>query len=762
MSHLPNIVNDLALILLVAGFTTLLFKKLDQPLVLGYIVAGFLTGPHFDLIPSVVDSANIQTWADIGVIFLMFALGLEFSFYKLKSVGTTAFVATAVAAGGMFVIGYAAGSFLGWGHLDCLFLGGMLCMSSTAIVVKAFADCGIKVEGFAQVALGMLIVEDIVGIVLLVVLPTMAASGSGGNEEILYSIARMIFFLILFFVTGMYLIPSLFKKAKDLLNDESLLVVSLGLCLTMVALVSYLGFSAALGAFLMGSLISEAPNAERIEHLITPVKDLFGAVFFVSVGMLVDPKLLVQYAVPVLVLTAVVIVGQSSMGCLGVLAAGLDLHTAVRCGSALCQIGEFSFILAALGASQHLTSGFLYPIVVAVSVLTTFATPFLIRSAEPAYKALQNILPQKAQKILERYTVRMGEEKEDSDWRDFLKDYCLRLLIFTVLLAAIAVGAEHFLLPELTKTGLPRPHLAAAAVSFLLMAPLLCALLINRTGGADLFTLLWFKRRSNHLPLCVLVLLRVVVVGGFLNFCFHTLAGLSGWLVLAVMAAAVWALSSSDFFLRQYLRVEARFLVNLNEKHMREHREAAGAENEHWFDEEIHVQSYRLSHTSPLAGRKLQDIGFRAYYACNVLQIVSEKGAVIDLPSGIRTLEGGDRLLLIGNRVQLDALANAGAHARMGLQKLAAAVSLRSFMLAQPQDGFIYFALKIDKHSFLLGKTMKEANLRERWQCMVIGIERGAYTINEPHVSLIFENGDLLWLLGRRELLARLAKDRAL
>lgn len=761
MSHLPAIINDLALILLVAGFTTLLFKKLNQPLVLGYIVAGIITGPHFYLFPTVMDSANIQTWSDIGIIFLMFALGLEFSFYKLKSVGSAAFIATAVAVGGMFCLGGLVGQALGWQEMDCLFLGGMLCMSSTAIVVKAFADCGIKVEGFAQITLGMLIVEDIVGIVMLVVLPTLAVSDSGSNNQILYSIMRLVFFLVLFFVSGMYLIPTLFKRAKGLLNDESLLVASLGLCLSMVVLVSYLGFSSALGAFLMGSLISEAPNAERIEHIITPVKDLFGAVFFVSVGMLVDPELLSQYALPVLVLTVVVIVGQVGMAILGVLAAGLDLHTSVRCGFALCQIGEFSFILANTGSSQGLTSPFLYPIVVAVSVLTTFATPYLIRSAEPAYGLLRRHLPAKLQSLLERYTARMGEGGEDSDWRSFLQQYSIRMLIYIVLLTAIAVGVEHFVLPQLAAMGLPHPRLLTAAIGFLAMAPLLCALLINRAGGSDLFTLLWFKRRANHLPLTVLVLLRLVVVGGFLHFCFHTLAGLPVWLTPAAVALAIAAIHYSDFLLRQYLRIEARFLVNLNEKHMREHRQAVGEGAEPWFDEDIQLQTYLLPESSSLAGRQLSKINFRSEYACNVLQITTEEEPVY-LPSGDQTLEGGNQLLLIGSAPQLRILANASAQKQLGLVKRGEALTLKDFLLAQPQNGFVCVAVKIDKASPLLGKSMKEADLRGRYQGMVIGLERGAYTIHDPHVSLVFENGDLLWLLGRQNLLTSLAKAHIL
>ena len=394
MAHLPQIIVDLAMILLVAGVTTILFKKLNQPLVLGYIIAGFITGPHFSFFPTVSDAANIQVWSEIGVIFLLFALGLEFSFYKLKSVGNTAFIATAVEIGGMLGFGYLCGTLLGWSHMDSIFLGGMLAMSSTTIIIKAFEDLKLKGKRFTEMVFGVLIVEDIAGIIMMVMLSTLAAAGIS-TMELAMGVGRLGFFLTLWVVMGMYLIPTFFKKAKDLMNDETLIVASIGLCLGMVVLATHMGFSAALGAFIMGSLIAEAPNAEHIEHLVKPVKDLFGAVFFVSVGMLVDPSLLLQYWFPILVLVAVTIIGKLIFSTGGVLAAGQNLNISMHCGFSLAQIGEFSFIIASLGMSLGVISDFLYPIIVAVSVVTTFTTPFFIMAADPAYKVVTKLLPAK-------------------------------------------------------------------------------------------------------------------------------------------------------------------------------------------------------------------------------------------------------------------------------------------------------------------------------------------------------------------------------
>lgn len=769
MSHLPTIISDLSMILLVAGITTLLFKRLNQPLVLGYIVAGIITGPHFSFFPTVADTANIQTWSEIGVIFLMFALGLEFSFYKLKSVGSTAFIATSVAVGGMLVLGYLAGSLLGWSHLDCLFLGGMLSMSSTAIVIKAFDDFGIKAERFAQIVFGMLIIEDIAGIVMMVILPTMAVSGSGSGTEILSSILRLVFFLVLWFVCGMYLVPTVFKRTKNLLNDETLLVASIGLCLGMVVMVTHMGFSSALGAFIMGSLIAEAPSAERIEHVVKPVKDLFGAVFFVSVGMLVDPQLLAEYALPVILLSLVTMIGKVSFSIIGVLATGHNLHASVKCGFALCQIGEFSFILASLGTALGVTSSFLYPIIVAVSVITTFATPFLIKAAEPAYGLIVKLLPKKVLELIERYTLRGGDEQEDADWRNFLQSYLMRMLVLLTLLTAISLAALHYLLPTLAEMQLPHSDYLAAAVTLLLMAPILRALLMNKTGNSELFSILWFKRRANHVPLAVLIFLKFVVAAGFLYFIFHTLAGFHSLMTLAAMTAACAAISSSDWLLGQYLRIESRFLVNLNEKHMRAHREASGRNGASWFDEDIHLKRYTVDEASPLAGKTLIELNFRNIYGCNVLQITSGSGknkSVADMPEGSQIIRACDSLLMIGSASQLKLLDSAITQAGLGLSSEAAAESLKDFMLHcgehEECEQFVSLAITIDKHSPILGKSMKEANLRSRWHCMVIGLERGAYTINNPHVSLVFEKGDLLWLLGKQKLLTSLTREGVL
>lgn len=766
MSHLPTIITDLAMILLVAGVTTILFKKINQPLVLGYIIAGFITGPNFVFFPTVADKVNVQAWSEIGVIFLLFALGLEFSFYKLKKVGSTAFVSTAVIIFSMLFVGYGVGQLLGWSHMDSIFLGGMLSMSSTAIIIKAFDDLQLREKSFTEVVFGVLIVEDIVGIAMMVILATIAVATSGiSTVELALSVGRLVFFLVLWFVAGMYLIPTFFKKAQKLMTDETLVVVSIGLCLGMVYLATSLGFSSALGAFIMGSLIAEAPNAEHIEHLVSPIKDLFGAVFFVSVGMMVNPALLVDYAVPVAVLVATTILGQLFFSTCGVLAAGQKLHTAVLCGFSLTQIGEFSFILATLGMNLGVTSDFLYPIIVAVSVITTFTTPFFINAAEPAYAKLVSILPQRFLDWLERYTDN-NVIKGDQDWKNLLTDYVLHMVIYATLLFAIMLGSSLYLLPYLQDNlQLPYANFIAAAATFLVMAPLLRAILVNRAGSAELFSILWFKRRANHLPLMILILGKVLLASCSLYFIFNDLMGIHGILAFGAIIVAVYFIASSDWLMGEYLRIESRFLVNLNEKHMRKHREAQGGEQGHWFDEELYLAYYKVADNSPIIGKTMKQLAVRQYYGCNVLQIRTPQ-ATIDMPGGEVMVTKGANLLLIGSASQLKIMDAAIIQRHLELHRLWGPVTMRQFMLEDhayaPEQQFLSLAITIDKHSPILGTSLKAADLRQKWSCLVIGLERGAFTITNPNVSLVFEENDLLWVLGKQKMMNTLIREEIL
>lgn len=771
MAHLPPIVSDLAMILLVAGITTILFKKLNQPLVLGYIVAGFITGPHFSFFPTVTDFSNIHTWSEIGIIFLMFSLGLEFSFNKLKQVGSTAFIATIVEIAGLLSLGYGTGMLMGWSHMNSLFLGGMLSMSSTTIIIKAFEDLKMKGKRFTEMVFGILIVEDIAGIIMMVLLSTMAASAGISGTELLTSVMRLLFFLVLWFVLGIYLVPTFYKRSLTLMNNETMLVTSIGLCLGMVVLATHLGFSAALGAFIMGSLIAEAPNSEKIEHLFTPVKDIFGAVFFVSVGMLVDPALLLEYWLPIIILIFVTIIGKLVFSAGGVLLSGQNLQTSIMCGFSLAQIGEFSFIIASLGMSLGVISDFIYPIIVAVSVMTTFTTPFCIMAAEPAYRVIRRLLPQSVNDWLDRYTEKNIGTRDSADWTEFLKEYFTRMLIFTTLLTAIALFAEYYLSGYLhNNLQLPYANIITAVLTFIIMAPLLRAVLVNRTSHPELFSALWFQKRSNHIPLVVLILLKVIVAAGFIFFVFAQILGLAEIFAAAATLVTAYFISSSDWLMGEYLRMESRFLVNLNERHMRKHREALKEAGEHqpygWFDEDLQLAHYKVEDDSATIGKTLLDLQLRKAYGCNVLQAQTPK-QIYDMPGADFVINAGTTLLIIGTKAHFKLLNAAIENKNLGWTLTGEPTSMREFMLLNEAENrhehaFLPCAITIDKHSPLLGKSIKSTDIRNKWHCLVIGLERGSYTIVNPNISLVFEKDDLLWILGKQKMINQLVRDEIL
>lgn len=479
MHGLHPLIIDLTLITIYAAITTLVFKKLKQPTVLGYVLAGIFAGPYFDLVPTVTDKANLDLWADIGVIFLLFSLGLEFSFKKMMAVGKSAMITATLNIFLMLLLGYYVGMFLGWTTTDSFFLGSMISMSSTTIIIKAFDDLNIKKQKYTDLVFGVLVIEDIVGILLLVLLPTLAIGKGINGGDLGLSILKLLAFLILCFVCGIYLVPSALRKIKNFLNDEMLLLVSVALSLSMVYLAVYFGFSSALGAFVMGSILSETGVIHRVEKVIKPLKDFFGAVFFVTVGMMVNPEMFITYAYPIFIITMVVLIGMVVFSIFGCVVSGQGLKTAVYCGFSLAQVGEFAFIIAALGMSLRVIDGFVYPIIVAVSVITTFLTPIMMKSSDKAYNFLCKILPQKWQEYIEQNTrVDKETNAEEQLWRDLFKSSFIRVFLFSFILAAIIAFSNNLIRPYAVKwlPNLPA-RLLTTVITLLLMAPFLKGLM---------------------------------------------------------------------------------------------------------------------------------------------------------------------------------------------------------------------------------------------------------------------------------------------
>ena len=401
--HAISFIQDLAVIMLVAGVVTILFHRLRQPVVLGYIVAGFIIGPHTPPFGLIHDEDTIKTLAELGVIFLMFCLGLEFSLRKLFKVGATAFIAAFLEIVLMIWIGYEIGRWFEWSTMDSLFLGAILAISSTTIIVKALNDLKMKNERFAQLIFGVLIVEDILGIGIIALLSGIAVSGSVSSGEVFSTVGKLSLFMIIALVVGILLVPRLLAYVAKFESNEMLLVTVLGLCFGFCLLVVKLEYSMVLGAFLIGAIMAESKQLVKIERLVEPIRDMFSAIFFVAIGLMIDPKILLDYAWPIAVITVAVVLGKMISCGLGAFIAGNDGKTSLRVGMGLSQIGEFSFIIAALGMTLQVTSDFLYPVAVAVSALTTLSTPYLIRAADPLSHRLGAMVPQRMARVLGMY-----------------------------------------------------------------------------------------------------------------------------------------------------------------------------------------------------------------------------------------------------------------------------------------------------------------------------------------------------------------------
>ena len=649
MSQIPSLISDLAVILISAGLVTLLFKRLKQPVVLGYIVAGILAGPAIKEIPTVTDIESIRIWADIGVVFLLFALGLDFSFKKLMKVGGTAVIGAITVVIGMMTFGYITGLSLGWGHMNSLFLGGMLSMSSTTIIFKAFDDMGLRNRRFAGVVFGILVVEDLFAVLLMVLLSTLAVSKHVEGMELLDSVIKLAVFLLFCFVVGIYLIPSFLKRARKFLNDETLLIVSLGLCLGMVMIATKAGFSSALGAFVMGSILAETIDAEHIEHIVKPVKDLFGAIFFVSVGMLIDPVLLWEYKIPILILTIVVMVGQILFGSFGVLLSGQTIKVAIQSGFSLAQIGEFAFIIASLGLTLGVTDNFLYPIVVAVSVITTFFTPYMIRMAEPAYKIAERTIPASWKSFLERYSSGSNTIRQKSAWNKLLKALIRIVGTYTAVTLVLIFIWLQFIAPFIISK-LPgiRGEVISLVLILILISPMLRAIMMKKNHSVE-YEQLWHDSKYNRGPLVSLIVLRIILCIGLVMLPVARLLNAAAGIAFAIAATVITLVILSKWLKKQSILMERHFFTNLTAREMENERNAPIKQRfaSHLLERDLHLADFEVKQNSPSMGKTLKELNFRQKCNVNIVTIIRGDRR-INIPGGNERLYPFDKLIVVG------------------------------------------------------------------------------------------------------------------
>ena len=745
MAEIPHLIQDLALILMVAGLVTLLFKKLRQPLVLGYIVAGFLVSPHMPYLMSVVDKADIQTWADIGVMFLLFSLGLDFSFKKILKMGMAPVIAALTIIFCMMALGTGVGTMFGWSRMNCLFLAGMLAMSSTTIIYKALDDLGLRQQRFAGLVMSVLILEDVLAIVMMVMLSTIARGANPDGSMMIESVGKIVFFLVLWFVVGIFLIPPFLRKTRRLMNDETLVVVALGLCCAMAVLSTTVGFSSAFGAFVMGSILAETIEADKITTVVEPVKNLFGAIFFVSVGMLVDPAILVSYAVPILVLVLTILVGQAIFGTMGFMLSGQPLKTAMRCGFSMAQIGEFAFIIASLGLSLRVISDFLYPVVVAVSVITTFLTPYMMKAAIPCYEFMERRLPRKWIRRLDHMgAIHHTTQTENNHWCALLKAMAWNVVIYSILSVAVVAIMLSLFLPFMRRL-LPgwELHWWANGITGILtvamISPFLRSMIMKKNHSEE-FKALWTESRLNRLPLIFTVLVRVAIGAGFIFYICNYLSRFKNALIITIALVVVLLMALSRRLKHRSIRLERLFVQNLRSRDIA--AQVSGKRRPlfegHLLDRDIHISEFIVPVDSLWAGKTLAQLKLGNRFGVHVSSILRGSHR-INIPDGNMMLFVGDKLQAIGNDEQLNIM-NAAMQAELLPED--ADIEHREMKLQK---------LVITADSPLVGKTLKESNVRQRYNFMVVGVEEGQKNLTMINPNRRFEVGDIVWVVGEEK-----------
>jgi len=748
MGHLPSLIQDLALILITGAITTLLFRKIKQPLVLGYIIAGLLVGSHIPITPTVVDRANVEILAEIGVIFLLFSLGLEFSFKKLMRVGGAASITAFVEIIFITIAGYFAGIWMGWSSMDSLFLGGMLASSSTTIIIRAFDELGIKTKQYARIVFGVLVVEDIVVILLMVLLSTAAVSQQFQGTELVLTVLKLLFFLALWFLAGIFLLPTFLKKAKKLMDEETLLILSIGLCLGMVVVATQVGFSAELGAFIMGSIMAETTAAERVEHVIKPVKDLFGAVFFVSVGMLIDPKTILQYGGPVLIITLLTLLGKFLSTTMGALLSGQPLKQSVQVGMSMAQIGEFAFIVATLGLSLGVISDFLFPVAVGVSAITTFTTPYMIKFSEPFYNFIVKILPEKWVVGLNRYSRSTQNIQAESSWKIVIKSYATIAVTNGIIISALMLLSINFLMPFL------RSHVAdemtrsiiGLVVSLGIASPFVWALMAKKPDTVA-YKELWIDTKYNHGPLLIIEIIRNLLGVILVSIWVDRLFSANVAILVAVPIIIVVMVLFSNRIQSFYQRIEGRFLTNLNE------REAAaevvsslsGDTFRNHFNNQTdlspwdaHMVDLRVNQQAEYIGKTLVELAWREKYGINIAYI-KRGNMLIYAPGRNNKLLPFDHIGVIATDDQMQMF-----------KPVFDTTDGEPRGTENDVEDVILQKIVVDEHTKLKGLTIRSSGIRERTNGLVVGIERNKKRILNPDSTMVFEWDDVVWIVGER------------
>ena len=734
MEGIPALFSDLALILITAGITTVIFKWLKQPLVLGYIVAGFLIGPHFGYFPVINDTNSVETWSEIGMVFLLFAIGLEFSFKKLKKVGGPGAIMVLTELVIMFTAGFLVGKMFGWQKMNCIFLGCMLSISSTSIIVKAFDDLELKREKFTADVIGALVVEDLEAVVLMVILSTLSIGNAFDGGELVLSMVKLMFFLIIWFVFGIYLIPSFLKLIRRFMTEETMVIIAIGLCFAMVMLANYAGFSSALGAFVMGSILAETLEADIIHKLVKPIQNLFGAIFFVSVGMLVNPHILIEYTWPVIIIALTVMIIKTLSATFGMLISGRDIHTSLKAGFCFCQIGEFSFIIAGLGLSFKVIDDYLYPIIVTVSIITTFFTPYIMRVANPLYNWLNPKIPVRWKQTMTNYAegFKVSEDKTLT-FRTFVINQFKNMVIYGCIIFAITLIAFSVIGPFVVRNinGI-WGDVTATLISLALVSPFIWAMAFKYNITLTNKRLISKTAFESHVIVIIFVLRYLVSIGLIMMIIRHYIP-LNFWAAFGIAIAGSLILAFSNGIMKFYDRIERRFMENLNKR-----QKQASFIIPEVLQQNFHLERVVVSPLSQVVGKQLKDTVFRSKFKVSVVCIERGKSC-FDLPDKDITFYPYDKVTLVGSDENIN------------MVKPIIEVEDTELIHERQGHSMNLYSVKISEKSPLCHVSLLNSMFKDRYDAMVIAIQRGNDYILSPSAATVFNNEDVVWFVSSKE-----------
>lgn len=739
--HLAPLIIDLATILAVAGIMSFIFNKIKQPVVLGYILAGVIVGPHTPPIMLIKDTPGVQTWAELGVVFLMFTLGLEFSFRKLLSVGVTAGIAAGFEVVFFLIVGYALGHAFGWSQMDSIFLGAMLSISSTTIIIKALDELNLKTHRFATLIFGILIVEDLMAIILLVALTAVATTSDFSIMTFLETGINLVLVVGGWFITGYFIVPRIMAYVGRKGNNEMLTLVATGMCLMLVVLATRLGYSSALGAFIMGSILAETAIIHRIEGLMSPIKDLFGAIFFVSIGLLIDPHVMFKYWDIILILSAVTIFGKIFSTSFGSLASGQSFKNSIQVGFGLAQIGEFSFIIASLGLTLKVTSEKLYPIAVGVSILTTFTTPYLIKYSNSAAEFLEKLLPPNMKRRMEQYATwahrRSHKSKNSKDIQRLLLRWFANGIIVTLIFnlnTGLLVSMFKFDLDKLS----PFYRNLSWIITLAVAAPFIWAMIFTSKKNY-----VRIRKDKNFYQASVILALPVftcIWIGVLCvqYFPIKNVISIMGGILLVVYFFLYKQLES------YYRWFEKSFLQNFDSKTKTKssHQEiltSLAPWDSHLVNIEVHPNA-------ELVNKSLIESAVRNRFGVNIVAIQRGQHTIV-APKPKEMILPKDTLVVLGTDVQLDALR----------PLLEVPVEVSNIYPSSANYRLKHINLK--PGSSLVGLSIRESGIREKYHAMVVGIERDYSRIINPDTDLKLKSQDTLWVVGEQVMLEALINE---